>query len=496
MATARSEFRCLLGSEIICLVSFDPHQTLLDFLRLEKGLTGTKEGCAEGDCGACTVLLGRLENSRIHYQPVNACIVPLGIIDSTQVLTVEHLADPEPHPVQQAMAQAHGSQCGFCTPGIVMSLAGLHYDCDAGHANPDHQTLSDTLAGNLCRCTGYGSIMSAAGTACVQPLPGQSRSLRSIAHRVLDEWGQDDTFLNMSGPLGSFAIPTDLETLWQTQRTYPDAQLIAGATDVGLWINKHHQRFESIINLSHVAELKRIEHTQNTLKIGATVTVAQGLEQMTNLAPDLGPLLRRFGSAQVRAQATFGGNIANGSPIGDLAPVLIALGATLHLVGPDHQRSIALEDFFVDYGKQDLAPGEIVHTISIPNDAFTQLQCWKISKRFDQDISAVCGAFCLHVTGGTIISARVAFGGMASTPQRARHCEEALVGQNADCTSLEPAAAALKHDFAPITDMRASASYRTDVARGLLERCLRTLGGDPLELLYPVSKAPGLSAHD
>ena len=495
MANARSEFRCLIGSEPVRRSSFDPHQTLLDFLRLEARLTGTKEGCAEGDCGACTVLLGRLRNGALQYDPVNACIVPLGSVDSTQVLTVEHLADSEPHPVQQVMAREHGSQCGFCTPGIVMSLAGLHDACVQGQEVADQETINDVLAGNLCRCTGYGPIITAAKSACAQPAPAAFESLRGLAEDTLREWQHDASYLDMQGSTDRFAAPGDLDSLWQIQRELPDAQLIAGSTDVGLWVNKSHARFEGVIDLGKVQALRGIQKDAHALKLGAGVTLAECIAPLSALASDFGPLLHRFGSRQVRAQATVGGNIANGSPIGDLAPALIALGASVQLASATGERSMALESFFIDYGKQDIAPGEIVASISVPSDAHTDFHCWKISKRFDQDISAVCGAFGLSIENGTIISARVAYGGMAATPRRATLCEQALTGERADPDLLASAGEALAKDFAPISDMRASASYRMFAARGLLERCLRSISGETVPRLFPAAQALEVQAR-
>ncbi|MGA0382459.1 MAG: 2Fe-2S iron-sulfur cluster-binding protein, partial [Arenicellales bacterium] len=248
MAEPRSQFRCLLGGQELTVTSFDPQLTLLDFLRLHQGLTGTKEGCAEGDCGACTVLIGRLSDQALHYYAVNACIVPLGSVDSAQILTVEHIADPEPHPVQHALARCHGSQCGFCTPGIAMSLAGLHEACASGRSSADRRTINDTLAGNLCRCTGYGPIISAAEQACTEDRPDHLESLRAVAETTLSRWAGDEQYLCSEGAAGGFAAPTDLAACWSVQKRLADAQLIAGSTDVGLWINKEHRCFSNVID--------------------------------------------------------------------------------------------------------------------------------------------------------------------------------------------------------------------------------------------------------
>jgi len=484
MANPRSQFRCLLGAQELTLESFDPQRTLLDFLRLEQKLTGTKEGCAEGDCGACTVLIGRLQHEDVRYHAVNACIVPLGSVDSTQILTVEHVADPQPHPVQRALETCHGSQCGFCTPGIAMSLVGLHEACASGDLSADLPTINDTLAGNLCRCTGYGPIIEAAQLACTADRPQHLQDLRKTADKTLKTWAAETNYLCAGEEDKTFVAPTNLDTFWATQSRLHDAQLIAGSTDVGLWVNKDHKVFSNIIEVSRIQELQGIHQSPDRIEIRAAATVADALKALAPLSGDLETLLRRFGSTQVRAQATVGGNIANGSPIGDLAPALIALDATLTLISPNGKRTIALEDFFIDYGKQDRTDDEIILSVSIPLPIPPDFHCWKISKRFDQDISAVSGAFCLKVKDGTITSARIAFGGMAATPHRAVRCEQALVGANIQSDVLAPAQSALEADFSAISDMRASAAYRHDVAAGLLEKCLRAIRSRDVTDLY------------
>ena len=341
----------------------------------------------------------------------------------------------------------------------------------------------------MCRCTGYGPIITAAKSACAQPVPTAFNSLRTSAQKILDDWHDDASYLDTQGPKGRFAAPSDLDSLWQIQRELPDAQLIAGSTDVGLWVNKSHARFNGVIDLGKVQALRHIEKDTCALTIGAGVTLAESIAPLSALASDLGPLLHRFGSRQVRAQATVGGNIANGSPIGDLAPALIALAASIHLANANGERTVALESFFIDYGKQDIAPGEIVASISVPLNAHTDFHCWKISKRFDQDISAVCGAFGLTIDNNTITSARIAFGGMAATPRRAALCEQALIGQSVHRDLLRSASEALSKDFAPISDMRASASYRMRAAQGLLERCLRSINGETTPQLFSAVEA-------
>ena len=416
-------------------VDVPPTTTLLDWLREARGLTGTKEGCNEGDCGACTVMVTDARGA----QALNACILFLPQLQGKAVRTVEGIAGPDGalHPVQQALIDHHGSQCGFCTPGIVVSLAVAHLQ--------GRRDFDDVLAGNLCRCTGYAPIVRAAEAAADAPVP---------------DWMRDSPAPQRPPTVDAFAA-------WYLEN--PDATLIAGATDVGLWVTKGLRDIEPVAFIAGIEELRRIEITGTEVRIGACVTLAELHRAVAPLHPSFAELIRRYGSEQVRAAATVGGNIANGSPIGDSPPALIALGATLHLRRGDARRALPLEDFFLDYGRQDRAPGEFVEAVSFPRQQ-DRLRCYKISKRFDQDISAVCGAFSITVQDGKVLSARIVFGGMAGVPKRAAQAEAALVGRP---WSLETVAAALPgfaQGFQPISDMRASADYRLAVARNLLLR--------------------------
>jgi xanthine dehydrogenase small subunit len=371
----------------------DPTRTALDWLREDQGLTGTKEGCNEGDCGACTVMLTDADGVRA----VNACILFLPQLHGKALRTVEGLAGPGGalHPVQQALVDHHGSQCGFCTPGIAVSLAAAHL---AGRRDHD-----DVLAGNLCRCTGYAPIVRAAEAAASMPAPPHLRDAPPPAPAV--------------APAG-WAMPESADELAEWYLAHPEATLIAGATDVGLWVTKDLRRLGPVAFLSRVADLKGVEIGAEAVRIGAGTTIAELRAALAPLHPDLGELLRRYGSEQVRAVATIGGNIANGSPIGDGAPALIALGATLHLRRGQARRAMPLEAFFLDYRRQDRAPGEFIEAMSFPRQP-DRLRCYKLSKRFDQDISAVCGCLSVTLKDGKVQSARIAFGGMAGIPKRA-----------------------------------------------------------------------------
>lgn len=445
----------LLNGESVHVSGLDPTQTALDWLRDTRKLTGTKEGCNEGDCGACTVMLADEEGARA----VNACILFMGQLDGKSLTTVEGVAkDGTLHPVQQAMVDEHGSQCGFCTPGIVMSLATSHLTGDRNH--------DDVLAGNLCRCTGYAPIIRAAEKAWQQPIP--------------EGFGVPNTCLPAPGH--NATRPANIEELAIAYTAQPDATLIAGATDVGLWATKGLQDLDPVIFLGGVKELHNLHVSEHEITIGAGVTMERTRSLMADYHPHFAEMLRRFASTQVRNVATLGGNIANGSPIGDTPPPLIALGATLTLNKGGSRRTLPLEEFFISYGKQDRAPGEFIETITLPRSA-DGLRVYKLSKRFDQDISAVLGAFNLTLEDGKITEARIAFGGMAATPKRAKAVENALINQPFTRSSIAAILPTFAQDFTPMSDMRASADYRLKTAQNMLLRYVEEANGNATNVL-------------
>ncbi len=473
----RRSLRFIFRGSLVELSEIDPNRMLLEWLRETRRATGTKEGCNEGDCGACTVILARWQGGALRYQPVNACILLLGMVDGCEILTVEDLAaGGSLHPVQQAMARHHGAQCGFCTPGIVMSLVAAYL---AEPRPVSRETIAECLAGNLCRCTGYRPIFDAAAEALANPIPDnpgigipdKAAALRALADGRDVLLGHEDRF---------FAAPAELDTLAEMAASHPGATLVSGATDVGLWITKKLQDLPQVIALNRIEALKTIAEDEATLYLGAGVTHAEAMPALGRIDPDLDTLMKRFASRQVRASGTVGGNIANGSPIGDLASALIALGSTLHLRHGAASRDIPLEDFFIAYGRQDRQPGEWVSglTITRPRPGM-HFRCFKISKRVDEDISTVMGAFLIEVDPERrILSARIAFGGMAATPRRATRAEAALTGLPiAAPAEWAVALRALAEDFQPISDMRASAGYRARVARSLLGKALTEIGG-------------------
>ena len=413
----RACIRFLRRGEVVELRDVGPDETLLEYLRLREGSMGTKEGCAEGDCGACTVVLGRRDGDRVRYEPVNACIHLLGMVDGRELVTVEDLSAPGEalHPVQAALVEHHGSQCGFCTPGFVMSLFALYHQGSAA----TRAGVNDWLAGNLCRCTGYRPIADAALASCTGRADDafSRRSARSAAALASID-SEEDVFVGDEE--GFFAAPRSAASLSDLYLRHPGATLVTGATDVALWITKQLRRLPRVIHLGRVRELLCIEREGATLVLGAAVSYADAEAALGAVHPDIAELLRRLGSKQIRAAGSVGGNVANGSPIGDTPPPLIALGAELELRRGDEVRRLALEDFFVDYGRQDRGPGEFVSRLIVPRlEPGQHFSCHKISKRFDQDISALLGAFRLSVSAGRVLGARVAFGGMAATPRRA-----------------------------------------------------------------------------
>jgi xanthine dehydrogenase small subunit len=448
----------MLNGAPVEVTAESPTETLLDWLRATPRLTGTKEGCAEGDCGACTVLLRR---NGAGAEPVNSCLLLLGQVDGAAVTTVEGLSGDNGTltAVQEAMVAADASQCGFCTPGFVMALEALRRTGEAA----DDATIHEALAGNLCRCTGYRPIVDAARAACAVPpaAAGEAPVLPAAGacHRAAGQ---------------SFHAPKTLAELVVLRAANPDAKLLAGGTDLGLLASKRRERFPVTISTRRVSELRGIEESAGALHIGAAVTYAEALPVIAAHYPSFATLIRRIGSRQIRAMGTIGGNIGNASPIGDTPPCLIALDATLHLAGPKGERSLPLEAFFLDYRRTALAADEVITGITLPKPtADAVFRSYKISKRYDQDISAVVGAWRLTLADGVVSDARIAFGGMAATPKRAPACEAALRGKPWTEATARGAAAAMGQDFAPIDDHRASASYRLRVAGNLFVRLWR-----------------------
>ena len=475
----------------MALGNVPPDRTLLEVLREDLGCTGTKEGCGEGDCGACTVVLGEERNGQLHYSAVNSCIRLAHSVDGMALWTVEDLAeDPliQPvgdapaarqtitlHPAQEAMVQCHGSQCGFCTPGFVMSLFGM-YQNHVCHGQPITRELAqEELSGNLCRCTGYRPILDAAQQ--MASLPGMAVN-EAVLLQKLELLALDQKALDANS---SYISPTTLPDLLAARAAHPTAQVVAGCTDVGLWITKQHKQYERILDVTRVAELRQVQQDARAITVGAAVTMTDAFAALTAQWPQLHRFATRFAGLPVRNSGTLGGNVANGSPIGDSMPLLIALHAQVVLASSARgERTLALEDLYTGYRQNVMAADELLVRIVVPRpSAQEQLRAYKISKRFDDDISAVCLVLNLDIADGTVQRASIGAGGVAATPARARQTEAALTGQPWTEATAQRAAAVLQAEFSPISDMRASGAYRRQVLGSLLQRYWLESQGQP-----------------
>ena len=445
----------LLNGELRAEEGIPPSTTVLDYLRGHARLTGTKEGCAEGDCGACTVVVARPRDGKLRYEAVNSCLMLLPQLDGAAVTTVEGLAsNGELHPVQQALVETDGTQCGFCTPGFVMAL----YAFQQGGEPAETERIHDALAGNLCRCTGYKAIVAAAHAAA------GAKPRAEVVREVPNSGGY-----NCAGQ--SVWMPRTLDQLVNLRAEHPDAIVIAGATDLGLKASKDREQFPKVILTGAVQDMRGVAVKDGALEIGGAATYTAALPLIEQHFPSFAALIRRIGSRQIRNLGTFAGNMQTASPIGDTPPCLIALGAEVTLASPAGKRTLPVEQFITGYRKTALRPDEVIASIRIPLlSGSTQFAAYKLSKRFDQDISTVVAAFALKVEGGKVASLRAVYGGMAATTKRAANVEQALIGKPWTAASLDRIDDAIAKDFQPLTDFRGTAAYRLRAAAGLVRR--------------------------
>jgi xanthine dehydrogenase small subunit len=459
--------RFIRGGELVSLANVPPDRTLLEVLREDLACTGTKEGCGEGDCGACTVVLGEARHGELQYRAINSCIRLAHSVDGMALWTVEDLAAPDGtlHPAQEAMVQCHGSQCGFCTPGFVMSLFGMYQNRVCKGEAISRETAQEDLSGNLCRCTGYRPILDAAQRMATLPPARINETEVLLQLTALADGYADD----IRGP--AYLMPRTLAQLLAQRSAQPQAQIVAGCTDVGLWVTKMHKRFVQVLDVTQVEELRRVEVYENHVAIGAAATLAEAYGALVADRPQLKTFADRFAGLPVRNSGTLGGNVANGSPIGDSMPLLIALGAHVVLMSTRGHRELPLESFYTGYRKNVLAADEVVAWVKVPRPVPGEfLRAYKISKRFDDDISAVCLVVNLRLDGDVVVHIGIGAGGVAATPVRATQAEAALRGQPWTAQAAQAAAQALRAQFQPISDMRASAAYRAEVLGNLMQR--------------------------
>lgn len=490
-----STIRFILDGEVVSVDNPDPTRSVLQYLREDLNRCGTKEGCAEGDCGACTVVVGDLVDGRLRLRSINACLLLIPMLHGRLLITVESLQQGSQslHPVQQAMVDSHASQCGFCTPGFVMSLFALYKQQD----HPVREQIEDALSGNLCRCTGYRPIIEAAETMHDLP-PGDGPDwlygAQSDVSQVADLVGRllrikPNSTLHIDHHAVQYFAPTTIERLDQLRKQYPEATLVAGNTDVGLWINKQLRDLPVMIHFGLVDELKHITVNDNEISIGAAVSLTDAFETLTDYFPALTDLFRQFASLPIRNAGTLAGNVANGSPIGDAMPALLVLDTEVILSSVSGKRRVALKAFYLGYQQKDMAADEWVEAVVIPKpspNSTSRLASYKVSKRFDQDISAVCSAFYLELDVNRVIrQVRFAYGGMAAIPKRADNTEQVLLGKVWNKSALQLAMETVTEDFQPLSDLRASVNYRIKLAANLIRRFyLETTSGDdqPLNL--------------
>ena len=466
----------VLNNEICELNNPDPNQTILNFIRTKLKKTGTKEGCAEGGCGACTVVLGELKKNEIIYKAINACIAFVPALQGKQLLVVEDLVTEKGdlHPVQEAMVKYHGSQCGFCTPGFVMSLFSMYKN----HNSYNNELIKDSIAGNLCRCTGYRPIIDAAKSLNKINKSDQFKKNKKNTIKLLKKINLKNIFIENKGK--KYFSPRTIKELKKVIKKNSNSHFLSGGTDLSLIVTKERKDINNIINLQDIDELNFIKEKNNNIEVGAATPLIKFERFILKYYPDFNSVLKRYGSVQIRNVCTIGGNIATASPIGDTLPILLSLNSEIVIETTKNKKILPLKNFFLGYRKTKLKKGEFIYSIKIPIYKNNVFKAYKISKRFDDDISSLCASFNLEIVNKKIKKAIIAYGGMAEIPKRATNCENFLNNANLSLDNFEKAKNFLEKDFTPIDDMRATKDYRIEVAKNLLIKCFLEIKSNKL----------------
>ena len=453
----------LFNNKIFKIKNPDPNKTILNYIRNDLKMTGTKEGCAEGGCGACTIVLGELNKNKIVYKAINACISFLPILNGKQLILIEDLSNGKSlHPVQEAMIKFHGSQCGFCTPGFTMSLFSMHKN----NKLINNEIVEEALSGNLCRCTGYRPIIDAAKSLNNKNDLDQFKKDKIKIIKLLKNIKSTDIEINNKGK--KFFAPKTISNLKKILNKYPHAKILSGGTDLSLEVTKFRKEIKTIISLNSVEKLNFVKKNRNLLEIGATTSLFEFQNVIKNYFLDFHDILKRYGSLQIRNVGTVAGNIATASPIGDTLPLLLTLDAKIVVQGKNQKKIFSLNEFFISYRKTKLKKGEFIYSIKIPINKDNIFKAYKISKRFDDDISSVCGSFSFLIKKNKITKAAIAYGGMSAIPKRASAIEKKLINSEFTENSFSNAIDLINKDFSPLDDMRASSEYRLAVAKNLL----------------------------
>ena len=462
-----STIKFVSEDRIIEIKDPNPNETLLNYVRTNLKKTGTKEGCAEGGCGACTVVLGELKNNKINYSAINSCIMFLPILQGKQLILVEDLASKNGslHPVQQAMVNYHGSQCGFCTPGFVMSLFSMFKT----HSKFKDDEIKDSLAGNLCRCTGYQPIIKAAKSLKNKNKIDHFTKNKKNTINLLKKINNRSIVIYNKGK--KYFAPKYVQELKKILKKNIDVDFLSGGTDLSLSVTKERKDISTIVYMNSISELNYIKNNNKYIEVGASTPLIELESYIKKYYPDFTKILKRYGSPQIRNVATVAGNIATASPIGDCLPLLLSLNAQVVLQDLKKTKILFLDNFFISYRNTKLKKGQFIRSIRIPLFKENIFKAYKVSKRFDDDISSVCAAFNLEIVKNKVQSARIAYGGMAAIPKRAIYCEKTLSNSLVTEEIIHKAKKALEKDFKPISDMRASGLYRMEVAKNLLEKC-------------------------